>query len=83
MRTLFPFAAAAAVLLSACSSRQEESLRFITPLPFSRVQIQDGFWSPRLQAHKDVTLPLCIDQIENQTGRIRNFESWKPSAMNG
>ena len=75
MRTLFPFAAAAAVLLSACSSRQEESLRFITPLPFSRVQIQDGFWSPRLQAHKDVTLPLCIDQIENQTGRIRNFEN--------
>ena len=65
----------AAVLLSACSSRQEESLKFITPVPFSQVQIRDAFWSPRLQAHKDVTLPLCIDQIENQTGRIRNFEN--------
>ena len=66
---------AAAVSLLGCARKQEESLKFITAVPFSRVQIQDGFWSPRLQAHKDVTLAVCIDQIENQTDRIRNFEN--------
>ena len=65
----------AVTLLAGCAQKQEESLKFITPVPFSQVQIQDGFWSPRLQAHKDVTLAVCIDQIENQTGRIRNYEN--------
>jgi len=60
-------------VLPACGEKQQQ--RPITPVPFSDVQIQDAFWSPRLQAHKDVTLPVCIDQIENQTGRIRNFEN--------
>ena len=49
--------------------------KLITPVKFSEVTIDDGFWSPRLQSHKDVTLKVCIDQIENQTGRIRNFEN--------
>ena len=50
-------------------------MKMITPVNFSNVRIDDGFWSPRLQSHKDVTLKVCIDQIENQTGRIRNFEN--------
>ena len=45
------------------------------PVSFADVKIDDAFWTPRLQRHKDVTLPVCIDQIENQTGRIRNFEN--------
>jgi len=60
--------------LAACSA-ERESLKPIDPVPFSDVTIRDGFWSPRLDAHKDVTLAVCIDQIENQTGRIRNFEN--------
>ena len=47
----------------------------ITPVRFSDVTIYDEFWLPRLQAHKNVTLEVCMDQIENQTGRIRNFEN--------
>ena len=50
-------------------------MKMITPVKFSDVKIDDGFWTPRLQSHKDVTLNVCIDQIENQTGRIRNFEN--------
>ena len=49
--------------------------KLITPVNFSEVTIEDAFWGPRLQSHKDVTLKVCIDQIENQTGRIRNFEN--------
>ena len=50
-------------------------MKMITPVNFSNVKIDDGFWSPRLQSHKEVTLKVCIDQIENLTGRIRNFEN--------
>ena len=64
----------AAVLVS-CGGKKEANLKMINPVKFSDVKIDDGFWTPRLQSHKDVTLNVCIDQIENQTGRIRNFEN--------
>ena len=67
-------AAIAAILLTACGSKNSTH-KLITPVNFADVTINDGFWSPRLQSHKDVTLKVCIDQIENQTGRIRNFEN--------
>jgi DUF1680 family protein len=41
---------------------------------FSQVSVDDEFWKPRLNRHYSTTLAVCIDQIENQTGRIRNFE---------
>lgn len=63
------------VTLLACARQQDKTVKLITPVKFSEVKIDDDFWSPRLQRHKDVTLPVCIDQIENQTGRIRNFEN--------
>ena len=52
-----------------------KSLKVIESVDFSHVKINDEFWSPRLQKHATATLPVCIDQIENRTGRIRNFES--------
>lgn len=54
---------------------KETSLKMIEQVDFSQVRIQDNFWSPRLKKHITATLPVCIDQIENQTGRIRNFEN--------
>ena len=76
MKRIIPFLAVAiaASLLAACGSKNDTH-KLITPVNFSDVTIDDGFWSPRLQSHKDVTLKVCIDQIENQTGRIRNFEN--------
>ena len=65
----------AAFCFASCNKQKETTMKMITPVNFSNVRIDDGFWSPRLQSHKDVTLKVCIDQIENQTGRIRNFEN--------
>lgn len=65
----------AALLSIGCTPDQEVPHKFITPVKFSDVSIDDVFWSPRLQKHKDVTMGVCIDQIENQTGRMRNFEN--------
>ncbi len=64
------------LLAAACSNPgNAPTNKLITPVKFSDVTIDDAFWSPRLASHKDVTLKVCIDQIENQTGRIRNFEN--------
>jgi len=45
----------------------------VTPVPFNRVQVADGFWTPRLDASRTVTIPYAFEQCE-KTGRISNFE---------
>ena len=71
--------AASAFLLQGCQTSKEDikeqPLKMIEQIDFSHVKINDNFWSPRLSKHVSATLPVCIDQIENQTGRIRNFEN--------
>jgi uncharacterized protein len=44
----------------------------IRPVPFTAVEIADGFWSPRLATNRKVTLPHDFDKCE-RTGRIANF----------
>ena len=44
------------------------------PVEFSHVQIEDAFWTPKQLSVALHALPACIDQTENKTGRIRNFE---------
>ena len=56
--------------LTACGGKETS----ISPVDFSDVIIEDSFWSPRLDLHKTATIPVCIDQIEKETGRMRNFE---------
>ena len=64
------------LLLTACKSQDEPlPYRRMKQVDFSHVNITDSFWSPRLRNHVINTLPVCIDQIENQTGRMRNFEN--------
>lgn len=72
---LLALAAAAAAAVACTGEKEAATMKKITPVNFSEVKITDNFWSPRLKSHKDVTLGVCIDQIENQTGRIRNFEN--------
>lgn len=71
--------AASAFLLQGCQTSKEDikeqPLKMIEQIDFSHVKINDNFRSPRLSKHVSATLPVCIDQIENQTGRIRNFEN--------
>lgn len=71
--------AASAFLLQGCQTSKEDikeqPLKMIEQIDFSHVKINDNFWSPRLSKHVSATLPVCIEQIENQTGRIRNFEN--------
>lgn len=71
MKRVLTFITFLAVLI-ACKPEEKKAVQ---PVIFSDVTIQDDFWTPMLDKVKDVTLGVCIDQIENQTGRIRNFEN--------
>jgi DUF1680 family protein len=41
---------------------------------FSKVNITDNFWKPKIDKVATKTLPACINQTEVVTPRIRNFE---------
>ena len=77
MKPLFAIAAALAACAAvvSCENPAGKSLSLMDPVPFSQVKIDGPFWNPVLEAHNSATVSVCIDQIENQTGRIRNFEN--------
>lgn len=57
--------------LTAATTAQINTLQ---PVGFSQVKINDAFWTPRQETVTKVTIPVCIDQTEIKTPRIRNFE---------
>ena len=68
-------AAVFAFLLVSCTAcgPKETVQRRIEPVDFSQVSIDDGFWNPRLEKHREVTVPVCIAQIADSTCRLQNF----------
>ncbi|MCQ2143542.1 MAG: glycoside hydrolase family 127 protein [Bacteroidales bacterium] len=71
-RQLLLLVVLAALCSTSCGNKCDRALE---PVNFTEVSIDDSFWNPIFDRHKEVTLDVCIDQIENQTGRIRNFEN--------
>ena len=45
----------------------------IDPVPFTSVEVTDDFWGGRLQASREVTIPLAFSKCE-ESGRYLNFE---------
>ncbi len=46
---------------------------YITPVLFRSVQVDDRFWTPRLETSRKVTIPYAFQQCE-ETSRVSNFE---------
>lgn len=44
----------------------------VTPVPFTAVRVDAGFWAPRMEVNRTVTIPFDFTKCE-ETGRIRNF----------
>ncbi len=44
----------------------------INPVPFTAVKIKDGFWAPRMETNRTVTIPYDFKKCE-ETSRIDNF----------
>jgi DUF1680 family protein len=66
---LLVLAAANASLPAAPESRDYP----IHPVPFTAVRVDDGFWSPRMETNRKVTVRYDFQKCE-ETGRIENFE---------
>jgi uncharacterized protein len=47
--------------------------RQLEPVPFTQVTFDDGFWEPRLEVNRTVTIPHIYRQCE-ETGRISAFD---------
>ena len=56
--------------ISACTG--EQSGYPVAPVPFTSVKVNDSFWSGRLKASREVTIPLAFSKCE-ETGRYENF----------
>jgi len=74
MRNTISYLAIFAALTVSSCQLADKSPKAMQQVDFSQVLIKDAFWSPRLENNAKNTIPVCIDQIENQTGRMRNFE---------
>ncbi len=62
------------ILMTALFGKTQELAAQIIPVNFSKVTIEDGFWSPKINTVAKTTLNACINYTEAKTGRIRNFE---------
>ena len=59
------------VCISGCGSAGTSDYP-IRPVPFTDVEIDDSFWSPRMETNREVTIPYALQMCE-ETGRIDNF----------
>ncbi|MBN2610579.1 MAG: glycoside hydrolase family 127 protein [Bacteroidales bacterium] len=57
--------------LSSFASGQEKDYP-IRPVPFTKVQVTDDFWAPRIRLNHDVTIPIALKHCYT-TGRVDNF----------
>lgn len=60
--------------LGNASTKGQERKGHLTPVNFSKVNITDAFWKPKIDRVATKTLEACIYQTEVKTARIRNFE---------
>jgi DUF1680 family protein len=44
----------------------------VKPVPFTAVHVNDGFWAPRIETNRTVTIPFAFGKDE-ETGRVDNF----------
>ena len=80
MRRLLAFillASAGAPCLAA-----DSRLLKLQPVPFTDVQINDSFWSPRQEANRTASLPLNFEMLK-KSGNIRNLELAAAKATSG
>ena len=65
-RLLLSFIGAATFSLSAAAQTQ------IQEVPFTQVHLNDGFWSPRIETNRTVSIPSAFHECE-MNGRFDNF----------
>jgi DUF1680 family protein len=65
-------AIAGLLLLALAAPAQDKSDYPVKPVPFTAVHLRDGFWAPRIETNRTVTIPVAF-QKDEETGRVENF----------
>ena len=68
-----PFTAAAIAALVAAAPAAPPHDYAIRAVPMTAVTIDDGFWAPKLEINRTVTIPHILKENDD-TGRVANFE---------
>ena len=75
MKQLLTILIFAATIQTAQSAKQPSHGYPISPVPFTSVKVKPGtFWGQRLEASRNVTVPLAFQKCE-ETGRYTNFSN--------
>jgi hypothetical protein len=61
------------IFLATLAFCQNTAKYFVEPIPFTKVQLSDRFWAPRLETVRTTTLPYALKMCR-ETGRVKNFE---------
>jgi uncharacterized protein len=63
-----------ALLLSCAFAQTQPANRDypVKPVPFTAVRVNDGFWAPRIETNRKITIPFAF-QKDEETGRLDNF----------
>ncbi len=64
--------AIAALAVCACACFAQSRDYPVKPVPFTAVHVNDGFWAPRIETNRTVTIPFAFKKDE-ETGRFDNF----------
>lgn len=73
MKTMYKLVVMSWFILSMNSSRLLTQNDYpIVPVSFKKVNIQDAFWTPRIETNRTVTIPFGFMKCETE-GRIENF----------
>ncbi len=70
MRTLTLAGVAALLSLTPAAPPHDYAIRAV---PMTAVKIDDGFWAPKLEINRTVTIPHILKENDD-TGRVANFE---------
>ncbi|MBQ0043399.1 MAG: glycoside hydrolase family 127 protein [Bacteroidales bacterium] len=62
----------AATVLASCSQASDIPVTDILEVPFTATEITDGFWAPRIETNRTVTIPAALYQCDIN-GRFDNF----------
>ena len=74
MKTLMKLIVSAVFFMQVITAQGTEKQKDypVKPIPFTKVHINDAFWSLRMETNRKVTIPFAFKKCE-ETGRIDNF----------
>ncbi len=77
MKLTFLFAVISIFFFAGCTTQVKETKSRhaeypIKGVPFSKVQVNDNFWLPKIETNRTATIPASFQKCE-ETGRLENF----------